>query len=78
MKDREMADYFEHKQKMEAQRQLEAEGKVADSMEVRIALMEQFHRGEKTLAEIQDELQAIKRSAKRNGKITRAQAYMGR
>ncbi len=73
-----MVDYFEHKQKMEAQRELEAQGKVADSMDVRLELMAQFHRGEKTLEQVQAELATIKRNAKRNGKITRAQAYTGR
>ena len=53
-------------------------GIVADSMEVRIALMQQFHDGEKTLEEVQAELARIKRGAKNAGKITRNQAYLGR
>lgn len=53
----------------------EADGKVADSKEVRIALMERFHRGEITLEAAQAELSRIKRSAKRNGQMTQAQAY---
>lgn len=73
-----MADYFEHKARVEKQRALENEGKVADSMDVRLELMAQFHRGEKTLEQVQAELSAIKKSAKKNGKITRSQAYTGR
>ena len=56
----------------------EAAGKVADSMEVRMALMEQVHRGERTLEDVQAELARIKRNAKKNGQITRNQAYTGR
>ena len=53
-------------------------GIVADSVEVRKALMQQFHDGEKTLEEVQAELKRIKRDGKRAGKITRDQAYRGR
>ena len=56
----------------------ESAGLVADSMEVRLALMAQFHSGEKTLEAVQEELQRIKRSAKKIGKVTRNQAYLGR
>lgn len=60
------------------QRQAEADGVVADSLEVRKTLMQEFHDGKKTLEEVQKELSAIKRAAKKNGKITRNQAYTGR
>ncbi len=56
----------------------EAEGVVADSMEVRRALMIRVHAGEITLEAAQAELARIKRGAKKNGQITRNQAYLGR
>lgn len=70
-------DYFKHKARMEHQRAVEAEGRVADSMDVRIALMERVHAGEITLEHAQSELKRIARAAKQNGQITRAQAYRG-
>ena len=73
-----MADYFEHARRVEHQKKAEAEGRVADSMEVRLALMARFHAGEMTLPEVQAELKRIQRGAKKAGKITRAQAYLGR
>lgn len=71
-------DYFKHSARMDNQRALEAQGKVADSMDVRLALIERMHAGELTLDEVQAELRRIKRKAKSNGQITRAQAYSGR
>ncbi len=56
----------------------EAEGIVADSSEVRLALMKQVTSGERSLESIQEELKKIKRSAKKKGKITRNQAFIGR
>ena len=53
----------------------EKDGLIADSNEVRMALIKQLHSGEKTLPEIQAELKKIKRNAKKNGKITRNQAF---
>lgn len=53
----------------------EAEGKVADSLDVRMVLMEKVRSGECTLAEVQKELKKIKRNAKKNGQITRSQAF---
>ena len=73
-----MTDWFKARMKREAQRQAEADGLVADSMDVRKALMAKFHSGECTLEQVQAELAAIKRNAKKNGKITREQAYSGR
>ena len=49
---------------------------VADSTDVRIALMAKVHSGECTLEEVQTELKAIKRNAKSRGKLTRNQAYI--
>lgn len=71
-------DEFERRSRLDAQKAAEADGKVADSMEVRLALMAQVHSGEKTLEQVQAELKRIKSSAKRNGKITRNQAFTGR
>lgn len=71
-------DYFKHRDRMDHQRTMEAEGKVADSMDVRLALIARVHAGEITLEAAQTELKRIKRAAKQNGQITRAQAYRGR
>jgi hypothetical protein len=49
-------DYFEHSRRIDAQRELESAGKVADSMDVRLALLARVHAGEITLAEAQSEL----------------------
>jgi len=61
--------------KRAAVNQAESDGVVADSMEVRLALMEQVESGEKTLEEVQAELKKIKRQAKKNGMVTRSQAF---
>ncbi|HCB1003287.1 TPA: hypothetical protein MYN13_002353 [Klebsiella variicola subsp. variicola] len=53
----------------------ESRGLVADSMDVRLKIMERVHCGEITLKQAQDELQKIKRNAKRNGLKTRNQAW---
>lgn len=53
----------------------EAAGQVADSVEVRRALMERVKRGEITLEQAQSELAAIKRGAKKRGLVTRSQAF---
>ena len=49
----------------------EAKGQVADSMEVRKALMARVESGEITLVEAQAELAKIKHGAKAAGKVTR-------
>lgn len=59
----------------EAMKAAEAAGQVADSMDVRKALMDQVESGEKTLEQVQAELAAIKRGAKKRGLITRSQAF---
>lgn len=71
-------DTFEYRERRDAQKEAEAEGKVADSMEVRKALMDRVHKGEITLEAAQAELARIKRGAKKNGQITRNQAFTGR
>ena len=48
---------------------------VADSLDVRMALIARMNAGEMTLEQVQNELKRIKRGAKAAGKITRAQAY---
>jgi len=61
-----------------ALKEAESQGRVADSKEVRMALMNRVHKGEITLEQAQSELKKIKRKAKSNGQITRNQAYTGR
>jgi len=61
--------------KRNAVKAAEGAGKVADSMDVRMALMDRVHRGEITLAQAQAELKKIKSGAKRAGLVTRAQAF---
>lgn len=53
----------------------DASGLVADSMEVRAALIAKVKAGEMTLTECQEELNRIKRNAKRNGLTTRAKVW---
>ena len=61
--------------KREAVTEAELQGKVADSMDCRLELVRRMHAGEMTLEQIQSELKAVKRNAKRNGLITRQQAF---
>ena len=58
----------------EALRRAETRGEVADSMEVRKALVARVRSGEITLEQAQAELARIKRGAKKAGKVTRDQA----
>ena len=53
----------------------EQAGMVADNMEVRMGLMESVRTGAITLEYAQKELKRIKSQAKKDGKITRAQAF---
>lgn len=55
-----------------ALREAEARGEVADSIDVRMALVKRFKAGEITLDQMQAELAKIKRDAKQAGKLTRA------
>jgi hypothetical protein len=61
--------------KRAAVNQAEGDGVVADSRDVRMALMAQVKSGEKTLVQVQAELKKIKSQAKKNGKVTRSQAF---
>lgn len=62
--------------KRDAVKKAEAEGKVADSMEYRLALMERVHKGEITLEQAQTELKKVKRNAKKNGMTTRNSVFV--
>lgn len=61
--------------KRRAMNKAEESGLVADSMDVRHQLLEKVRKGEATLEEVQAELRKIKRNAKKNGLITRSQAF---
>lgn len=61
--------------KRNALNKAEEEGLVADSMEYRTKLVQRVHAGELTLAEAQAALKLVKRNAKKNGQLTRSQAY---
>lgn len=62
-------------EKRQAVKADEAAGRVADSNDVRLALMARVRSGEISLAEAQAELKKIQRSAKGSGKVTRAQSF---
>ena len=68
-------DYFKHKEKLARVKTAEAQGQVADSMDVRLALIARMHAGELTLEQVQAELKRIKRGASKAGQTTRAKAY---
>lgn len=53
----------------------EEKGLIADSKEVRMALIEQVRTGELTLEQMQAKLKKIKAQAKKNGMLTREQAF---
>ena len=61
--------------KRHAVKEAEAAGQIADSMEVRLSIVKRMKSGEITLAQGQAELKAIKRNAKKNGLLTRQQAF---
>ena len=62
-------------EKRAAVKAAESAGQVADSMDVRMALMDRVHKGEITLEQAQSGLKKIKAKAKSIGKVTRAQAF---
>lgn len=68
-------DEFRVRTKFDAIKIAEKNGEVADSMEVRKALILRMEAGEITLDEVQKELKKIKRDAKKNGKVTRNQVF---
>jgi len=61
--------------KRSAMHKAEDAGLIADSMDVRLALLKKIESGELAPEDAQAALAKIKRDAKRNGKITRQQAY---
>lgn len=63
--------------KRAAVRQAEADGSIADSLDIRLKLMERVRAGEITLEVAQKELRNIQRTAKASGKATRAQVFNG-
>ena len=69
--------FWRNWEQRQALKRAEQARRVADSIEVRRALMAGVHSGELTLAEAQKELRRIKRAAKKNGMVTRGQAYRG-
>lgn len=70
--------FWRNIERRDAVNKAEAEGRVADSHDVRLALMERVHKGEITLEQAQAELKKIKRGAKAAGMVTRNQAFLGR
>ena len=64
-----LMDQFERRRRFDVQREAEAQGRVADSLEVRMALMERVTSGEITLEDAQTQLKRIKAGAKRGGQI---------
>ena len=68
---------IERRRRFDAIKSAEADGRVADSREVRLALMAKVHAGEMSLVDAQAELARLQRGAKRAGKITRNQAFLG-
>lgn len=71
-------DSTEHIRRMDAVKAAEAKGEVADSMEVRLAIMARADAGEITFQEAQDQIRKLKAGAKRQGKTTRSRVYSGR
>lgn len=69
-------DPWVRSRKFDAMKKAEAEGKVADSMEYRVALMQRVHNGEITLEQAQTELKRVKRNAKKNGLATRNSVFV--
>ena len=61
--------------KSRAVEKAERDGMLADSLDVRKALMDRVKKGEVTLKQAQTELEKIKRNAKKRGKVTRQQAW---
>jgi hypothetical protein len=72
-----MSDYWDRGRQRRAMQQAEDDGRVADSLDVRKAIMQRVKTGEITFAQGQAELARIKREAEANGQVTRDQAYQG-
>lgn len=61
--------------KRKAMKVADEAGELADSTEYRTNLVKRIDAGEITLEEAQAELKKVKRNAKKNGLITRSQAF---
>lgn len=70
-------DYDRKRGKFDAVREAESSGEIADSMDVRKALMQRVHAGEISLAEAQAQLKKIKRNAGKTGQTTRSKVFRG-
>ena len=68
--------FWRNLERRDALKKAEAAGQVADSMEVRMAIMKRVETGEITLEQAQAEIASIKRQANAAGKMTRNQAFM--
>lgn len=71
-------DYWEAKDRKAAVKAAEDAGTVADSLDVRMAIIARVKSGEIMLEQAQAELRAIKRGAKAKGLTTRSRAWRGR
>lgn len=67
--------YDQRRDKRAALNEAEEKGLVADSKELRTALVAKMYAGEMTLEEVQAELARVKRNAKKNGQKTRSQIW---
>jgi uncharacterized membrane protein YjjP (DUF1212 family) len=70
-----MDKYMQSIIKREAVNKAEQSGVVADSLAVRMALMNRVESGEITLQEAQSQLKNIKKNAKKNGMATRQSVW---
>ena len=70
-------DFYERADRQDAVGQAEKDGRVADSLDVRMSLLERVSKGEITINEAKKQLEQIKQKAKSIGKITRNQAWKG-
>lgn len=70
-------NFWKQQARKEHAQKAEDDGRVADSKEVRMGLVKRFEAGEITFDQMQAELAAIKRGARKSGKITRAAAWRG-
>lgn len=68
-------DSLEFRRCVDAAREAEARGQVADSMDVRRALMTRVHAGEISLRDAQAELSRIQRGARDRGQWTRSEFF---
>ena len=69
-------DWYDQRiDKRAALNEAEEKGLVADSKELRTALVAKMYAGEMTLEEVQAELARVKRNAKKNGQKTRSQIW---